>query len=101
MYLPRKLVGHRATQAIAADEIGPVWLDRAHLFDVMTGHVFEPGVGSLPAIEAHSLDSIERLVGAQLSCQVAKQQDVTAMTVDQEEWRFRTGGLDLHQRRPS
>src|SRR5712671_5052268 len=79
---------HHAAQRAPADKVPAVWLQLAHLFDVVRGHVFDACVWGMLAVKARRLQTIEGLVFTEKPRQFTILEHVTAESVDTEERRL-------------
>src|SRR5207302_9373362 len=80
-------------QRSSADKIRPNRLSLAHLSDVVRRHVFDAGMRRVFAIQTSRLQSIERLVGTEMSRQIVILEHISADCVNAKEWQARDGGL--------
>ena len=91
--LHRHLQGDGCAQAVSQQQIGsfrPRGFDR---FDIVRGHLCHGGERSLLAVEARGLQAVDRLVGSELSGELAVQQRRPGRGRDTEQRAPFTGGL--------
>src|SRR5262245_12573077 len=100
MELLRHLEGHQAAEGEAGQEIGAVGLEDANLLEVMSGHLLDPCVARQFAIQALRLQSIDRLLRAQITREIAVAEHPAAIRVHAEERWSGTVGLNGDERGP-
>ena len=97
--LPRNFIGHIAAEAIPAQIIGAARLHGADFLDVVRGHVLD-AVEFLQASHTARLQSVHRLLGAQILGEVRVGPEVAAArSVHEENGLLVSVGLNRHQRR--
>ena len=88
----RHLKRHLAPERIACEIIRPLRLVAADRFDIICRHSFHGHVERRLAVYAVCLQSVERLLAAQVPREVAEKQDLPRSVMDAIERRERPGG---------